>query len=123
MEESKYYIRISPGVLKNDIFTVTYSGSPYTILDPVDPCCIIVSTGTTYTTTGSASVYSAMTKILSGGTNGSSLLTGLTIPLLFTQSSVDLGYYTPTDGYILQKEIVNNFLFTVENIGVFCSLV
>ena len=112
MEESKYYIRISPGVLKNDIFTVTYSGSPYTILDPVDPCCIIVSTGTTYTTTGSASVYSAMTKILSGGTNGSSILTGLTIPLLFTQSSVDLGYYTPTDGYILQKEIVNNFLFT-----------
>lgn len=87
MESEKYYIKISPGVIEGDLIPQTYSGNTF-------------------------DVYDSMADILSGGTNGSSLLTGLTIPIMFKQSFNDLGYYTPFDGYILQKEVTNNFLFT-----------
>ena len=84
MESEKYYIKISPGVLENDIVSETYDGNTF-------------------------GVYTGMTQILSGGTNGDSILTGLTIPVLFKDSFNDLGYYTPFDGFILQKEVVNNY--------------
>lgn len=90
MESEKYYIKISPGVIKDDVVQQTYSGNTF-------------------------GVYESMADILSGGTNGSSMLTGLTIPVMFKQSFNDLGYYTPFDGYILQKEVTNNFLFTSGN--------
>ena len=53
-----------------------------------------------------------MTNVLSGGTNGTSLLTGLTLPILFTQSAVDFGYYSVFDGMILQQDVMTNFVFT-----------
>ena len=98
MDDNKYYIRISPGVINGDIFTVNYYGGSYVVPEVVDPCCPSSGTGTTYLTSGSATVYSSMTQILSGGTNGTSLLTGLTIPILITENINDLGYYNPTDG-------------------------
>ena len=59
--QNLYNIKISPEVIKNDIFTVTYSG-------------------------GTATVYSSMTQILSGGTMGDSLLTDLSIPIFINQT-------------------------------------
>lgn len=86
LADRTYYL-ISPEVLKDDIVQETFSGNTF-------------------------GIYSAMTEILSGGTGGSSLLTGLTLPIVFTQSFNDLGYYTPFDGYILQKDVVNNFIYS-----------
>ena len=84
MNEEKYYIKISPESLKSDVFQKTYSGDTF-------------------------GVYSAMTQVLSGGTNGSSLLTGLTIPIVFKQTFDDIGFYSGFDGFILQKDVVSNF--------------
>lgn len=84
---NKYYIKISPENLKSDIFQETYSGNTF-------------------------GVYSGMSYVLSGNTNGSSFLTGLTIPVIFNQTFDDLGYYTSFDGFILQKDVVNNFLYS-----------
>jgi hypothetical protein len=80
MNSEIYKIRISPEVLSTDIVSETYQ-------------------------TNTFGVYSAMTSILSGGTNGSSLLTGLTVDIVFQNSFNDLGYFTPFDGFILQKEV------------------
>ena len=110
MDNSKYFIRISPGVIKGDIFTVTYKEGSYVVPDEVNICCPSSGTGTTFVTSGTATVYSSMTQVLSGGTNGTSLLTGLTIPILITENINDVGYYTPTDGYLLQKDVINNFI-------------
>lgn len=56
--------------------------------------------------------WTGMTQLLSGGTNGSSVLTGLTVPLYFEQSYKDIGYYSGFDGAILQKDINNNFIYS-----------
>jgi hypothetical protein len=93
MVDNEYYVRISPEVIQDDIFQVCYPS------------------GTTYPS-GCTYVYSSMTEILSGGTGGTSLLTGLTIPILFTQSGVDVGYYSIFDGAISQADVVRNFLFS-----------
>lgn len=82
-----YNIVISPETIKRDLVTITYSGQ-------------------------SIGVYSAMTEVISGGTNGYSLLTGLTIPILITETINDMGYYDPFDGAIQQKDVVTNFLFS-----------
>jgi hypothetical protein len=93
MEENLYNIKISPETISGDIFKVCYpSGATY-------------DSGCTY-------VYSSMTSILSGGTNGDSLLTGLTIPILITENAVDLGYYSVFDGAIMQADVVKNFIFS-----------
>ena len=55
-------------------------------------------------------VYTGMTQILSGGTNGSSLLTGLTVPIVFRQTYENYGFYTPFDGFALQQDVVSNFI-------------
>jgi hypothetical protein len=82
-----YNIVISPENIKGDLFEVNYRG---------------IEVG----------VYSGMSQVLSAGPNGSSLLTGLTIPILITQTAVDVGYYTPFDGAVLQKDVVANFIFS-----------
>jgi hypothetical protein len=94
--EDFYNIIISPETIKGDIFTVNLKGE---------------NVGPSYTgeTTG---VYSAMTQVLSAGPNGSSTLTGLTIPILIRQTAVDFGYYSPFDGAVLQKDVVANFIFS-----------
>jgi hypothetical protein len=53
-----------------------------------------------------------MTKVVSSGPNGTSLLTDLSVPLLFRQTAVDTGYYSPFDGAVLQKNVVTNFIFS-----------
>jgi hypothetical protein len=60
----------------------------------------------------SVGVYSGMSQIVSGGKYGTSLLTGLTVNILLTQSAVDAGYYTPFDGAVMQKDVVSNFIFS-----------
>jgi hypothetical protein len=62
--------------------------------------------------TGSTYAYSAMTEVLSGGTGGTSLLTGLTVPILLTENTVDIGYYSVFDGMVVQKDTMLNFLFS-----------
>jgi hypothetical protein len=89
-QQNTYSIKISPQVIKNDIFNVTYSG-------------------------GTAPVYSSMTMILSGGTGGTSLLTGLTIPIFLNQSIHDIGYYSEFDGNILQQDVVTNFIYSASS--------
>lgn len=110
MEEQKYYFKISPENILSDLTTVTYTAGTEVYYD-IDACCFITAT-TENTITGTTGLYLNMQDILSGGTNGSSILTGLTIPLLFTQTATDFGYYSVFDGAILQKDVINNFIFT-----------
>lgn len=60
----------------------------------------------------SVGVYTGMTNVLTGGTNGASTLTGLTIPILLTQDNIDMGYYSEFDGNIIQQDVATNFVFT-----------
>ena len=94
--ENVYNYIVSPENIRGDLFRVNLSGE---------------SVSATYTGV-TIGVYSAMTEVLSAGPNGSSLLTGLTIPIMITQSAVDLGYYSPFDGAVLQKDVVANFIFS-----------
>jgi len=82
-----YNYVISPEVIRGDIFTVNVSGTP-------------------------VGVYSGMTQILTAGPGGTSLLTGLTIPILVTENVSDMGYYSPFDGAVTQLDVVNNFIFS-----------
>ena len=68
--EDFYNIIISPETIKGDLFTVNLQGN---------------NVGPNYSgeTIG---IYSGMTQVLTGGNDGSSLLTGLTIPILFKQT-------------------------------------
>jgi len=112
MDNRIYHIRISPEAIQGDIFTVPYDAGPFIPEPIIDPCCDITTTTTTSRITGYANVYSSMTQILSGGTNGTSLLTGLTVPIFLTQHTVDMGYYSEFDGLITQKDVLSNFLFS-----------
>lgn len=113
MDQRIRHIKISPEVLKKPIFKVNYvSGEETNIV--VDECCD-TSTATTVVLTGTAYVYSSLTQMLSGNTNGTSLLTGLTIPFILTENYVDYGYYSIFDGFILQKDVMNNFVFKSVN--------
>lgn len=96
MENNRYSIKISPENLKGDIITLTYSGD---------------------SGLNTFGVYSGMSYILSGGTNGDSVLTGLTIPIFLTQSINDLGTYSVFDGDILQKDVLNNFLYSASTLN------
>ena len=95
MESEKFSVLISPEVLSSDLieFVYTASTADSNISQP-------------------GFIYSGMSYILSGGTNGDSLLTGLTMPLLFTQTYNDLGFYSEFDGLMVQKDIVTNFLYS-----------
>lgn len=115
MDLNTYHIRISPEFVLNDIFKVNLY-SPYTEEEQIPFCCDILTRQVTKFVTGSTYVYSSMTDILSGGTNGTSLLTGLTVPILLTQSAVDIGYYNVFDGFVLQKDTMTNFLFSADTI-------
>jgi hypothetical protein len=82
-----YKLIISPETISSELVSVNYSGQ-------------------------SVGVYSAMTSMLTGGTNGTSLLTGLTIPILFTETINDVGYFDSFDGAIMQQDVVTNFIFS-----------
>jgi hypothetical protein len=59
--------------------------------------------------TGTTATSNISTATLSPGT---SLLTGLTIPILFTENTVDIGYYSVFDGMAVQKDVMTNFIFS-----------
>ena len=111
MEEQKYYFKISPENIYGDLRLVQYTGGT-DVYATTDPCCPILTGETSVTGVDNIGVYTGMTYVLSGGTNGDSLLTGLTISLLFTETAVDMGYYSVFDGAVLQKDVINNFLFS-----------
>jgi hypothetical protein len=87
MSQDQYKIKISPESIKSDLSEVNYNGNEF-------------------------GVYSAMTQVVSSGPNGTSIMTGLTIPILLRQTAVDVGYFSPFDGAVLQKEVVTNFIFS-----------
>jgi hypothetical protein len=112
MNNLSQHIRISPEVINKDLFIVKYNaGTVFSVIED-DPCCDVSTTTTTSKLTGLTYVYSSMTQLLSGGTNGSSLLTGLTIPIMLTETATDFGYYSVFDGLIEQQDVMNNFLFS-----------
>jgi len=80
-------IKISPEFLESDIIQVTSSG--YTF-----------------------GVYTGLTSLLQGNVGGTSLLTGLTFPILLKQKYQDIGYYDGFDENITQQVISSNFSFT-----------
>ena len=82
-----YNFIVSPENIVGDLFMVDYDGQE-------------------------VGVYSGMTQVLTSGPDGSSLLTGLTIPILIKQTAIDVGYYSPFDGAVLQKDVVANFIFS-----------
>ena len=82
-----YNIVISPETIKGDLSKVNYRG---------------IEVG----------VYSGMSQVVSSGVDGSSTLTGLTVPIMLTQTAIDSGYYSEFDGAVLQKDVVANFIFS-----------
>ena len=114
MTERDYRIKISPEVIAGDIRKVNLFTS-ITGVNFVTECCVLVPEPIEIQITGSTYVYSSMTDILSGGTGGISLLTGLTIPILLTENVNDIGYYSIFDGMVLQQDTMLNFIFTGNN--------
>lgn len=113
MELQKYYIEISPIVIKNKFKDVVYTASTETILVPDLTCCDLTSfTENIVVTTGITTIQLSMSQILSGGTEGVSTLTDLSIPILITQTFNDIGYYDLFDGGIYQRDLVNNFIYS-----------
>ena len=123
MTERDYHIKISPEFISGDIFKVTYNAGTITGSGIVNKCCIIPAKTFKIDLTGTSYIYSSMTEVLSGGTNttnissattksGTSLLTGLTVPILLTENTVDVGYYSVFDGMVLQQETMLNFIFS-----------
>ena len=114
MIDKNYSIKISPGVISGDIFKVNYNGATITGTSYSKECCVLTSKMIEIKVTGSTYAYSAMTEVLSGGTYNTgttqydSLLTGLTVPILITENTVDIGYYSVFDGAITQKETMLN---------------
>ena len=98
-------------------YYTTVTGNPFA-------CCVItgLTTNVKYPT-GNTGYYLPMPDVLSGGTNGVSLLTGLTIPIMFTQNAVDIGYYTVFDGAIMQADVVKNFIFSASTVSPNLSLI
>jgi hypothetical protein len=92
MSQDYYKFIISPENVEADLTVVDYRGVP-------------------------VGVYSGMSQLVSSGPRGTSLLTGLTLTFLITQTAYDVGYYSPFDGAVLQKDVVTNFIFssTTEN--------
>ena len=115
MESQEYKFIISPENIKSDLVFVTYTGET-DITTIIDPCCLTATT-ISATTTGTTGVYLPMDYILSGNTGGTSFLTGLSVNIMLTESAVDLGYYTPTDGLMLQADVLNNFIATANTIN------
>lgn len=113
VNEDRYYIKISNENILNDLQSHVYTASTYTITGVTGTCCYISSiSSSTVFVTGTTNELLSMRQVVTGGTNGNSILTGLTIPILFRQTAVDVGYYSVFDGAILQSDVVKNFVFS-----------
>lgn len=89
-----YKFVVGPGNVSSDLTTIDVSGT-------------------------NVGVYSSMTQVLSGGVNGNSIMTGLSVCIMLTESTIDLGYYSPFDGAAEQKDVVTNFIFTSSTLSPF----
>ena len=116
MEDRLFKIRISPENINGDLVPVRYTLNEYSEVLPFDPCCQITGDTVTGITTGITFTYTSMTELLSGGTEGKSLL-NLTIPIFLSENIVDIGYYNVFDGLISQKDTLLNFLFSADTIN------
>jgi hypothetical protein len=114
MDTQYYKFVVSPENIKGDLISVPFTGET-DIKILIDPCCPITAETIT-TITGNTGYYLPMREVLSGGTDGNSILTGLSVNLLLIQNTVDIGYYSVFDGAILQKEVLTNFLFSADTI-------
>jgi len=118
MEDRNYHIKISPEVILGDVFKVPYFAGQLTTYNDYQLCCKTYQTPVITNITGDTYVYSSMTQIVSGGSYNqvtkeyNSLLTGLTIPILLTENTIDIGYYSVFDGMMEQKEVMTNFIFS-----------
>ena len=74
MQDRSYYIRISPENVRNDLFPIPFIDNSYLVNGEIDPCCVLPPDPRIVNTTANTFVYSSMTQILSGATNGDSLL-------------------------------------------------
>ena len=108
MESPDYKFVISPGNIKSDLTFVGFTGDT-NITNFLDPCCLTESPQTTLGV-GQTGVYLPMQYLLSGNTGGTSFLTGLSVNIMITESAVDIGYYSPFDGMVLQADVLNNFI-------------
>ena len=99
MQDQRYYFKISPENIIGDLVSFPYTGqTDISVL--IDPCCPITST-TINQITGTTGVYLPMSVVLSGGTNGESLLSCLTVPLLFTENIIGSAKYAiPLPEYV-----------------------
>lgn len=112
MSSNSVHINISPQVIKSNYLKVNYTGDSYTDESQYVVCCDIVTSAVTKYYTGTTYAYTSMSDVITGGVNGTSLLTGMTIPILLTENTVDIGYYSVFDGMVLQKDTMINFLFS-----------
>lgn len=115
MEQQYYKFKISPENIKGDIITVPFTGET-DISTYIDPCCPITAQTIT-TLTGTTGYYLPMNFVLSGGTNGSSLLECLSVNLFLQQSYLDLGWYSVFDGAVIQKDVITNFIVTASTLN------
>lgn len=113
MESEKFSIVISPENISSDLVNVSFT-STTTANQRLFNC---IDLGNLGNNVYDIPTYSGMSYILSGGTGGTSLLTGLTIPIVLTQTYNDIGFYSEFDGLILQKDIVTNFLYSGSNLS------
>lgn len=107
-----YSYKISPEVIQSDLALVPYIAGTITPEVVVDPCCPITSSTISTIVTGYTFTLLPMSRVVSGGTNGNSIMTGLTLPILLTQNTVDVGFYSVFDGAIQQKDFFTNFIFS-----------
>jgi len=45
-------------------------------------------------------------------------ITGVTVPIVITEDFNDIGVYTPWDGLVLQRDVINNFIYTGSGLSV-----
>jgi len=114
MEQQYYKFFISPENVRGDLITVPFTGET-DISYLVDPCCSTTAV-TLNTITGTTGYYLPMNLVLSGNTNGSSLLECLSINLFLQQTTVDIGYYSVFDGAVIQKDVITNFILTADTV-------
>jgi hypothetical protein len=115
MESPDYKFIISPENIKSDLTFVGFTGDT-NINEILDPCCLTASTQN-IDDVGQTGYYIPMQYLLSGNTNGTSFLTGLSVNIMIMESAVDIGYYSPFDGMVLQADVLNNFITTANTIN------
>ena len=115
MESPDYKFIISPENIKSDLTFVGFTGDT-NINEILNPCCFTAATQDIQDV-GQTGYYIPMSYLLSGNTGGTSFLTGLSVNIMITESAVDIGYYSPFDGMIIQSDVLNNFIVTADTIN------